>query len=85
MRILKKGDPEYIDNGHYKHGGIEYMSIWTYKNNKGLGDNSNSKNGFDARDMNARYQAAQCEPDFGDFGTVFIYNLEDLEDYYKNR
>lgn len=86
MRILKKGDPEYIDNGHYRSEGEEFMSIWAYKCYKNMGNNSNDQNGFDAGDMNARgYLSGECVPDFGNFDKVFIFTISDLDEYYSKK
>jgi hypothetical protein len=36
MSKFKKGDSEYISNGHYSIEGTEYMSIWTFKKHNNI-------------------------------------------------
>ena len=49
MKQYSQEDSEYISNGHYEINGVEYMSIWTYKNKKHIGDNSTQTNASEAR------------------------------------
>lgn len=32
MAQYSKESSEYISNGHYRINGVDYMSVWTFKN-----------------------------------------------------
>ncbi len=83
MNKFKKGDAEYISNGHYNIDGIHYMSIWTYKNKHGIEPNTNKINGTQGAEMTAKgIETCDSIPDIGNFDSVFIYPVSVLEDYY---
>ena len=83
MEKFKKGDPEYIANGHYNIDGIHFMSIWTFKNKHGLEPNSNKVNGIQGIELTAKGVGTfDSIPDFGNFDSVLLYPVSSLEDYY---
>lgn len=87
MKQFKKGDPEYIENGHYTIDGIDYMSIWTYKNehNFNRSDNSNSINGIESIELlSSGINFYNSKPDFGGFSEIKIFPVEDLKNFYNN-
>ncbi len=42
---------EFIEEGHYREGQIEYFSIWTFKRKFNIQPNNNSTNYEDAKQM----------------------------------
>jgi hypothetical protein len=79
----KKGDPEYRSNGHYVIEGEDWMSIWTYKNKMGLGNNSTPVNGSEAKELlSMGKQTNNSVPDFGSFGNILLFKETDLNAYY---
>ncbi len=83
MNKLKKGDQEYVDNGHYKVDGEDFMSIWTYKNKKSIQPNDTDSNGKDGINMHASYESVPTIPDFGNFDPIYVFNVKDLDRYFK--
>ena len=83
MKQYSKEDREYISNGHYLIDGVEYMSIWTYKKIKGVGENSTQMNASEARTFSSMgLSCISTKPDFGNFAQIYIYKKEDLDNYY---
>ena len=83
MKQYSKFDPEYRGNGHYVIEGIEYMSIWTYKNKTGKGINTTSTNAQEARELASQgTHYLTSKPDFGNFDQILIYPLEVLNSFY---
>lgn len=83
MKQYSKEDQEYISNGHYLIDGVEYMSIWTYKNKKSVGENSTQMNASEARTLASMgLKCISTKPDFGNFSQIYIYRVEDLDGYY---
>ncbi len=79
----KKGDPEYISNGHYRIDGEDWMSIWTYKKKVGHSDNSTATNGREAKELLSLGKSTKnSEPDFGNYGTILLYRENDLNSFY---
>lgn len=74
---------EYIGNGHYRVGGIDFMSIWTFKKKYGLEPNTTDVNGSEGQDLNRLgFNMHSSTPDFGGFSTIYIYPVEQLKKYY---
>lgn len=71
---------EYVENGLYKIDGIEFYSIWTFKNKFDISNNSNSQNEIDAASISGNFY--QSEPDFGPFRTIKIFSVNELNNYY---
>lgn len=85
MKVFKKGDSEYISNGHYKIDGEDFMSIWKYKKINNI-FSSNSQNGADGIELfNQGVKFFESEPDFGYFDKVLIYPVADLDRFYNLR
>ena len=83
MKQYSQEDSEYISNGHYEIDGVEYMSIWTYKNKKHVGDNSTQTNASEARIFaNKGFSCISTKPDFGNFAQIYVYPVSDLDNYY---
>ena len=80
---FKKGDQEYINNGHYKIEGEEFMSVWTFKNAHGITPNSNSANGADGADLRSRFGGYESKPDFGNFDMVYLFSVKELKSFYS--
>lgn len=84
MKQFSKNDPEYRGNGHYVIDGIEYMSIWTYKNKFSTGINTTKQNGAEAVELsNLNIDIRRSKPDFGNFDTIYMYPVSDLHSFYK--
>lgn len=83
MNKLKKGDQEYISNGHYRVEGEDFMSIWTFKNKKGITPNDTASNGSAGLHMKAAYESIPTVPDFGNFDTIYVFNVRDLSTYFN--
>ena len=84
MKQYSKTDQEYRGNGHYEIDGVEYMSIWTYKNKNNVGVNTNQANGSDAISLgSAGITAVRTKPDFGNFDNIYVYPVMDLDGFYK--
>jgi len=86
MKQFKKGDQEYNENGYYTIEGIDYMSIWTYKNKNNFdkSKNSNSINGNEAIEMlNEGIHFYNSKPDFGGFSEIKIFPVSDLRGFYS--
>ena len=81
MEKYSKDSPEYIANGHYCIDGIEYMSVWTFKNKHNLPQKSLNPN--EGKELSAKSTGKKgSKPDFGSFDFIYIYPVSDLEDYY---
>jgi hypothetical protein len=51
MTNYSSESPEYISNGHYKIDGVEFMSVWTFKNaHKMTMKSKNPNEGKDLKD-----------------------------------
>jgi len=84
MEHFDKSSNEYLSNGHFLINEEEFMSVYTFKNTHGLEPNSNKINGDEGQEIIAsgvRYHS--CTPDFGNFDKVFIYPINDLENYFN--
>ncbi len=85
MKQFSKEDLEYRGNGHYEIEGVEYMSIWTFKKQNFLGNNSNGANGSEGIQLTANGVANQrTKPDFGGFDNIYVYPVEELRKFYNN-
>lgn len=81
MEIYSKDSPEYLGNGHYKINGVEFMSVWTFKNKHNLPQKSQNPNEGKELSMLVQNKKAS-KPDFGLFKQIYIYPVSDLEEYY---
>lgn len=81
---FKLGDKEYIENGHYRIDNIDYMSIWTFKNNfETNSENTTEQNFSDANKiipLNSDYY--RSKPDYGYFNEIKIYPVRTLKKFY---
>lgn len=81
MEMYSKDSPEYLGNGHYNINGVEFMSVWTFKNKHNLPQKSQNPN--EGKELSAKIQNKKgSKPDFGAFTFIYIYPVCDLEDYY---
>ena len=81
MESYSKDSPEYLGNGHYNIDGVEFMSVWTFKNKHNLPQKSQNPN--EGKELSAKIQnKKRSKPDFGSFDFIYIYPVSDLEDYY---
>lgn len=81
MELYSKDSPEYLNNGHYKIDGVDYMSVWTFKNTHNLPQRSQNPN--EGKELSEKCQNKKgSKPDFGSFNFIYIYPVSDLEDYY---
>ena len=81
-----KNSPEYVSNGHYKIGELEYMSVWTYKKIYRYGfNNSTEENYLTTIKMDAKYGLynAKCEMETGYMKGEYVqlHSLKDLKDF----
>lgn len=84
MSAFKKGDKEYVSNGNYSMNGERFMSVWSYKKDKGIEPNTNSVNGKEGIELSAKnITIYESEPDFGNFGMVYLYPYAVLEEFYS--
>lgn len=83
MEKLDKHSPEYISNGHYKIDGIDFMSVWTYKNKKGIEPNNTTSNSSAGLYLHATCESIPTKPDFGNFDVIYIFKKEDLDKYFN--
>ena len=81
VEIYSKDSPEYLGNGHYKINGVEFMSVWTFKNKHNLPQKSQNPNEGKELSMLVQNKKAS-KPDFGLFKQIYIYPVSDLEEYY---
>ena len=83
MAQFDKNSSEYLDNGHYNINGREFMSIWTYKKSNNIEPNNNNINGAEGQELMANgVEHYSSTPDFGGFSIIYIYPVEELENYY---
>jgi hypothetical protein len=86
MKQFCKEDPEYRGNGHYVIEGIEYMSVWTFKNKFFMGINTTKQNGEDAISLSSLgVKTQRSKPDFGNFDNIYIYPVSDLNNFYQKK
>lgn len=94
-KVYRRGDSEYITNGHYRINKVDYMSIWTFKNkhakvsnggksiSKFAFTNTNSRNGQESIELiNKGYSYYNSEPNFGNYSEIKIYKESDLKRFY---
>ena len=76
---------KYVDEGHYKNEttGDEYMSIWTYKRKNGMGNSSNEINFEDAKKITCIDKHWMPFNKSENFKSGYIYNINDLKEYYN--
>lgn len=85
MAHFDKNSIEYLENGHYKIGGVEFMSIWTFKNRDLLTPNEYNINGTESKNLESNgVENHTCAPDIRNIDKVSIYPIEELEEYYMN-
>lgn len=83
VEIYSKDSPEYLGNGHYKINGVEFMSVWTFKNKHNLPQNTKIQNSNEGKELSMKVQNKKIiKPDFGLFEQIYIYPVSDLEEYY---
>lgn len=84
MSKFKKGDKEYISNGHYLIENIYYMSIWTFKKQNGIEPNYDAVNGPEGIQLfDLGIKSYNSKPDFGNYDSVLIYPVDELKSFYK--
>lgn len=84
MAHFDNNSPEYIDNGHYKINGIDYMSIWTFKRIHHIEPNNKELNGTDGQNLISNdIETHTSTPDFGNFDKIFIYPIHVLKNFYR--
>lgn len=96
QKVYRKGDPEYLSNGHYKIDNIDYYSIWRFKRkNTKIGNggktiskftftNTNEINGKESLALLERkYKHYNSRPDFGEYSEINIYKESDLKVFYR--
>lgn len=85
MTHFSKSSIEYIENGHYKIKGIDFMSIYTFKKRDLLEPNEYNINGTESKELvSLGTEHHTCTPDIHSIDKVFIFPVEDLEAYYIN-
>ena len=83
MAKYSNDSSEYKGNGHYGIDGIDYMSVWAFKERHNIIPNSKDKNGSEGKELISKgVKNYPSIPDFGGFGTIYIYPISDLEEYY---
>ncbi len=86
MKQYQKGDLEYRSNSHYVVDGVDFMSVWTYKNKTGLTNNTTFTNGREAIELSSYCSTIiSTKPDLGVFDNIYAYPVTELETYYKSR
>lgn len=83
MAHYSKENNEYRGNGHYVIDGVEFMSVWTFKNKHGIQPNDWKSNGNEGQELISQGgKVHSSTPDFGNFDKIYIYPVSDLEEYY---
>lgn len=83
MNKFKKGDSEYISNGHYSIEDSEFMSIWTFKKQNGIEPNFDKVNGPEGIELfNMGVKTYDSIPDFGNYDSVLLYPVDELKSFY---
>jgi len=79
-----KESAEYLDNGHYKIDGVEYMSVWAFKKTFDLQPyNDHKLNGSEGMEMTKKYTDMHTStPDFGGWSKIYLFKVTDLKDHY---
>jgi hypothetical protein len=89
IQVFDKNSIERVDNGHYKINiegyFIDFMSVWTFKNEYRLANNTKEQNAYDTKYMNVRYgeYPFKCLTEKGEPIEVFLHPVEQMEDYYN--
>ena len=89
IKIFNKDSPERVGSGHYKINiegtYIDFMSVWSFKNRRGLEDNNRKQNAFDTKEMNAKFgeYPYRCMTEKGEPIEVFLHPVEQMEVHYK--
>ncbi len=71
---------EYVENGLYIIDGVEFYSIWTFKNKFHIGNNNNKQNKIDASNIEGMFHLSK--PDFGAFRSIKIFPKHKLFKYF---
>jgi hypothetical protein len=76
---------EYISEGYYRNrnSGQEYMSIWTFKQNNGMGRGSNDENYNDAKNIRCIDKHWMPFSQSENFKSGYVYNVIDLKEFYE--
>ncbi|MBQ21667.1 MAG: hypothetical protein CMD31_13005 [Flavobacteriales bacterium] len=88
IQVFNKNSEERVKEGHYKitiEGSfIDFMSVWTFKNEYKLPDNTKEQNELDSKEMNFKYGAYpyKCLIEKEDPLAVSLHPVEQMEDYY---
>ena len=84
MAQYSKESSEYIVNGHYRINAVDYMSVWTFKNNySGTTDNTTSINGSEGKELTRKCSKYySTEPDFGGYNKIYVFPIGELKKYY---
>jgi hypothetical protein len=81
MTTYSKESPEWIANGHYKIDGQDFMSVWTFKNTHNM--TMKIRNPNEGKELAAKCAIKhKTKPDFGSFEYIYVYPVNELEDYY---
>lgn len=82
-RIYKKGDQEYINNGHYTIEGEEWMTLWAFKKKFELAGNNEDQNSIDTSILKQGFtNYYKCIPDFGN-GERHMFSIEMLKEKFE--
>jgi len=79
---FSKESPEYKANGHYVIDGIEFMSIWSFKNRHGIKSDTvaNGREGKELAAKGVEIHTSTADIDYSK--PILIYKLSSLEEYY---
>ena len=89
VKVFDKDSIERVKNGHYKiniEGSfIDFMSVWTFKNEYNLPDNNREKNAFNTKEMNAVYgeYPYKCITEKGESIEVALHPIQQMQEYYN--
>lgn len=75
----------WMSEGFYRNDktGEEYMSIWTYKQQNGMGKGSNESNYDDAKRIKCNDKHWMPFTKSENFKSGWVYNVTDLNKFYN--
>lgn len=84
--VLTKKNKEYVSNGVYEFNNELYATIWRYKKERKIDDNTMKSNQNEGRAVKEYCSDfIPTKPDYGHQKTVLAYPVKELNKYYLNK
>ena len=84
--LLTYKSREYVSNGCFDIEGELYATIWRYKKQREIDNNTMKSNQNEGRDVkNYCSDFMPTKPDYGHQKTVLAYPVKELNKYYLNK